>query len=116
MGKSILFLILSFYLSACTAISFVHNEEDSNTSFVANPRHTKKLTVSGEKEFYLWGLFHPAPQVNIDKIFRSEGVREASSVKLSVFQTNYQKFISWLSLGFFIPQSYQMSALTLEDL
>lgn len=114
MVKSILFFILLSYLSACTAVSLV-TDDQSTSVFALNKTHKKKISVTKIKEFYLWGLVSPNSVVNIHETFREEGSHEVSSVKASFFQTGYQKFISWLSFGFYIPQSYELTALTLED-
>ena len=113
MEKNILILICSLIFQGCTAISF-QSRGKIQTSLNAKKNHHKKIEHTGVKEFYLWGLVTPNSDVFVDEKLKIVGATEASAVTLSVFQTGQQKLFSWLSLGFFIPQSYKITALTRE--
>ncbi len=113
MGKgfpqALLWLILLALISSCTTVSF-EGKGLIPLYLTARPDHTKYVRIEGRKEFYLWGLIAPDRQVFLDEEFYDNGLVSVAAIDIHEYQKTTSFLKALLSLGFYIPKDYVISA------
>jgi hypothetical protein len=102
-------LCSNFLLTSCSSINFSSQEE---IPVKIGPSSGKKypLEVTGERVIYLWGLIPGDRDVYIDLEIKKQGHTSASSVQVETYQTWPSVIYSFLSLGFYVPINYKITA------
>ena len=93
-------------LASCTHITY-ESEGYIPVYLAKRSHHDKEVKIQGVKEFYLWGKIAPDTTVYLDEEFYDEGVISVSEVQVKQYQSFSQFLTGFLSLGFYIPISYE---------
>ena len=107
-ARQTLFFVL-FLLSGCTTLQF---QSRGRIPIFVGPKdqHHKFIEVTGKKEFYLWGLLGPDFVVEIDTELENQGLFSAANVRVYEYRTFRSIIETWLSLGFYVPKHYGLTA------
>lgn len=108
-----LLFAIFFLLTSCSSIEYT--SQDTIPVFVGTtPNHNKSKTISGTKQFYLWGLLPEKHQVFLDEEFDRLKVDSIAEVQIEEYQTvgNFLKTI--ISLGMYVPINYKLTGKSSE--
>jgi hypothetical protein len=103
------FLIL-FCLSSCTTVQFKSSGQlDLYVGGKSN--HVRKLEIEGLSEFYLFGIIPKKNHiVYIDQELLKVGIKSAANITILEYQTVGDMWMSFFSMGFYIPTRFKISA------
>ena len=100
-------LIMSLINSSCSVLTFERGE-NIPVFFNQKDSHTYIVEAYGKKEFFLWGLIKPNPNVDIEKRLKEKGVSSAANLKLIEYQSFQSFFFTLISFGLYYPLDYKI--------
>lgn len=106
--KSISLLFLATLFASCTTIHFRSNNTIP-VSFAGNPAHRQEISVSGDRDFYFWGLSPEHHEVFLDEEVRKAGFDGVSKVVVYEQKNAQQTLISFLTFGLYIPRGFTIT-------
>ncbi len=115
MKISIQLLLLLFTISCTT----VHFKSSGKLDLYAGGKsdHVKKVVVKGKSEFYFYGVIPSKHHtIYIDQVLLNAGMKSAANISIFEYQTKADMWMSFFSMGFYIPTRYKIWAYgTLDD-
>ena len=109
--NSISTLILAGLVSSCATIHF-RSENTVPVTFTGNPEHRKEVTITGQRNFYFWGINPEHETVYIDEEVRKAGYDGLSKAIIYEHKNVHQNLISFLTLGIFLPKGFTITGFT----
>jgi hypothetical protein len=89
----------------------VFQSEQSIPVYVsAKGSHKHKVSVVGQRDFYLWGMYPAEQKISIDKELADEGLLSAANVRIKENVSSMQLLKSIISFGLYMPVSFEVSA------
>lgn len=113
--KCISILILTALMTSCTTIHYRSNNSVP-VSFEGNPAHRKEVSITGQKNFYFWGVSPEHEEVFLDEEVRKAGYDGLSKLIIYEQKNAQQNLISFLTLGFYLPRGYTITGFTSGNL
>lgn len=113
--KNLLGLFLLVSSVSCTTIHFRSNNTIP-VSFEGNPKHTKEITVLGQRKFYFWGLDPEHHEVFIDDEVRKAGHEGISKLIIYEHKNPQDTLISFLTFGLYMPRAYTITGFSSESM
>ena len=108
MNLRISLMLISILLSSCTTVVF--QSDHSIPVYMSGQKHHKhKVVISGEKDFYLWGMLPKQHVVSIDSELADIGFLSAANVQIKENVTAMQMFQTIISFGLYTPVTYEIS-------
>ncbi len=109
--KYISLFVFSALLSSCTTIHF-RSRNSVPVTFDGNPAHRKEVSITGQKNFYFWGISPEHEEVFLDEEVRKAGYDGLSKLIIYEQKNPQQNLISFLTLGFYLPRGYTITGFT----
>lgn len=109
--NSISILFLAGLVSSCATIHF-RSDNSVPVSFSGNPEHRKEVTITGQRNFYFWGINPEHEAVYIDAEVRKAGYDGLSKAIIYEHKNVHQNLISFLTLGLFLPKGFTITGFT----
>lgn len=106
--------ILLPFISSCTTIEY-SSKKVIPTHISVTKNHINRQSISGTKDFYLWGLVPEKHSVFIDDNMRDIGFVSSANTRIEEFQTFKQKMYSIISMGMYIPKSYKITSFGIKE-
>ena len=95
---------------SCTTVQFKSSGR-LDISVGGKAKHVRKLEIEGLSEFYLFGIIPKKNHiVYIDQELIKVGLKSAANVSIQEYQTAGDMWISFFSMGFYIPTRFKISA------
>jgi hypothetical protein len=98
-------------MTSCTTIHF-RSKNTVPVTFEGNPAHRKEVTITGQKNFYFWGISPEHETVYLDEEVRNAGYDGLSKLIIYEQKNAQQNLISFLTLGFYLPRGYTITGFT----
>lgn len=109
--KSISLLICAGLMAGCTTIHY-RSKNSVPVSFEGNPAHRKEVSITGQRNFYFWGISPDHEEVYLDEEVRKAGYDGLSKLIIYEHKNPQQNLISFLTLGFYLPRGYTIMGFT----
>ena len=106
--KNVLGFILLLSSVSCTTIHFRSNNTIP-VSFEGNPKHPKEIAVTGQRNFYFWGVDPEYHEVFIDEEVRKAGYDAISKLIIYEQKNPQDILISFLTFCLYIPRAYTIT-------
>lgn len=107
MNSTSLFFMATLMVS-CTTIHY-RSKNTVPVTFEGNPAHRKEVTITGQKNFYFWGISPEHQTVYLDEEVRKAGYDGLSKLIIYEQKNPQQNLISFLTLGFYLPRGYTIT-------
>ena len=95
-------------IASCTTIHF-RSKNSIPVSFDGNPSHQNEVSISGDRDFYFWGLNPEHHEVFLDEEVRKAGFDGISKVIVYEQKNTQQTLISFLTFGLYIPRGFTIT-------
>lgn len=109
--NSISILLLAGTIVGCTTIHFRSNNTVPVT-FSGNPEHRKEVVITGQRDFYFWGITPEEEEVFLDEEVRRAGYDGLSKAIIYEHKNPQQTLISFLTFGIYMPKGYTITGFT----
>jgi hypothetical protein len=109
--KFISLLFLALVSLSCSTIHFRSNQTIPVT-FEGNPRHQKKVEITGKSDFYFWGADPNYAVVFIDEEVKRAGYPALSKAIVYESKEPSNILISFLTLGIYMPTGWTITGFT----
>jgi hypothetical protein len=103
-------IILFVLITSCTT---VHFKSGGQLELYVGGKvdHVKKVVAKGKSEFYLFGIIpSKSHTIYIDEVLFKAGMKSAANISIFEYQTAEDMWISFFSMGFYIPTRYKIWA------
>jgi hypothetical protein len=112
MNQRTVFILCSFsfillLITSCSSVSFVANEK-SSFKVKAEQRGQEEVTISGVKEFYLWGNSPGFWDIDLQEEGYKKGLSLPAIVSIEQGIEWENVFYSILTLGLYCPTDYKL--------
>lgn len=105
--SKILFFIFALTSFSCSTTN-IKSKNNFPIDFESKDDHTKEVSASVTKQFFLWGLVPKSHDLYVDEAMANRGYDSIG--ELVVTQKNTTSDIVWtlLSFGMYLPQTYHI--------
>lgn len=110
--KNIIYNLFFLSLLSCSSYKLSSSNLNSKISFNENTTHKKNVRFKVQRNYFLWGKIPAETQINVSKEVEDQGFDEFSSFEMRKVADSSDTFWSILSLGLYIPQTYEISGRT----
>lgn len=109
--KNIVTLFLVGMLVGCTTTHY-RSKNTVPVTFGGNPEHRKEVTITGQRDFYFWGLSPDNHEVFIDEEVRRAGHDGISKVIIYEQKNPQEILVSFLTFGLYLPRAFTITGFT----
>ena len=113
--SKILLISITFLSCSCSSI-LIESSNKLPLSFVEKDKHTKKITVEVQKNFYLWGLLPNRHVIDIAAELSREGYESLASLKVRERYTSSNTLWALATFGLWTPKVYSIEGVTTEGI
>lgn len=109
--NSISILLLAGTLIGCTTIHF-RSHNTVPVAFSGNPEHRNEVVITGQRDFYFWGITPEEQEVFVDEEVRRAGFDGLSKAIIYEHKNPQQTLISFLTFGIYMPKGFTITGFT----